>query len=153
MNPGAAEHTRGRGRKVIDVKIHGTTAWFEMVGTLLADAASQARLATDFNFCFVERYSDGIELASGLVQGIRFEIIGGKPSFRVGATKEERGNITVEITAAGSRALNTLYGIDPHYKSTIARLKRHGELKVDGDFLQLGFWFHGVHDQIVESTR
>jgi hypothetical protein len=132
--------------------VHGTTAWFNMVGTLLENAAWEATLPPNFNFCFLERFIDGIELNPGLVQGLRFDIIGGRPSFRTGVQKVERGDLTVEITTSGSHVLNRLYDADPRYKLTIAALKKKGELIVDGDFLQLGRWFHGVHDEIVDRT-
>jgi hypothetical protein len=136
-----------------DKTTHGTTAWFEMVGELLEVAAREAALAPDIAFRFVERYTDGADLGGGRVAGLRFEIAGGKTSFRVGVRPEERGDLTVEITAAGSRLLNTLYGDDPAYGLAIADLKRAGALKVDGDFRCVGRWFIDVHDRIVARTR
>jgi hypothetical protein len=144
------------GKETTDMKnktTHGTTAWFEMVGMLLEYAAREAALPPDYAFRFVERYTDGADLGDGRVVGLRFEIAGGRSSFRVGVRPDERGDLTVEITAAGSRLLNTLYGSDPAYRPAIAGLKRAGELKVDGDFRHVGRWFHEVHDQIVERTR
>ena len=62
-----------------DTKVRqGTAAWFEMVGTLMRDAASQASLPRDLNVSLVERYTDGVELFAGLVQGIRLDMRGGK---------------------------------------------------------------------------
>jgi hypothetical protein len=136
-----------------DLKVlHGTTAWFEMVGTVMKDAAAHAKLSPDFNVCLVERYTDGVELGPGLVPGLRFEIIGGKPTFRLGARHGERGDITVEVTAAASRTLNTLRGAGPDFHTALAALLANGELKVDGELSRLGSWFSVVHDRIVART-
>jgi hypothetical protein len=136
-----------------DKTMHGTIAWFEMVGALLEQAAREAVLAPDVAFRFVERYTDGADLGDGRVAGLRFEIAGGETAFQVGVRPEERGDLTVEITTAGSRLLNTLYGDDPAYGPAIADLKRAGALKVDGDFRRAGRWFVEVHDRIVARTR
>lgn len=133
--------------------LHGTTAWFEMVGALMKDAASRAALPADFNIGLVERYTDGVDLGGGLVQGMRFEIVRGEPSFRLGAEPNEQANITVEVTMAGSRQLNTLYGDDPRFSAALAHLQGTGQLKIDGDLARLGEWFSAVHDQIVHRTR
>jgi hypothetical protein len=59
-----------------DAKLRqGTTAWFEMVGRLMIEAASRSRLPPELNLSLVERYTDGVELSEGLVQGIRFDAI------------------------------------------------------------------------------
>lgn len=136
-----------------DMKVpHGTVAWFEMVGTLMVEAAAQAKLPSDFNICLVERYIDGDEMKPGYVQGLRFEITGGQPSFSLGALRDERGNITVEVTAAASYRLNTLYGADPSFRTTVTDLQANGKLRMDGDFTRLGGWFSTVHDRIVDRT-
>ena len=132
---------------------HGTTAWFEMVGTLMTEAALQARLPPDFHVCLVERYIDGVDLGAGLVQGLRFEIVGGKPSFRLGVRRQERADITVEVSVAASRELNTLYSADPDFHAAFAKSQSDGELKLDGDLALLGDWFGAVHDRIVDRTR
>jgi hypothetical protein len=46
----------------------GTTAWFEMVGTLMSEAALQSGLSSELNLSLVERCTDGVELAEGLVK-------------------------------------------------------------------------------------
>jgi hypothetical protein len=95
---------------ITDMKVRqGTAAWFEMAGTLMLEAASQAGLSSNLSVSFVERYIDGDELSNGLVQGLRFDIIDGRSSFRVGVRPDERADITVEITAAAARELNRLY--------------------------------------------
>ncbi len=81
----------------------GTTAWFEMVGMLMSEAASRSGLSPELSVSLVERYTDAVELSKGFVQGIRFDILGAKPSFRVGARHDERADITIEITAAAAR--------------------------------------------------
>uniref|UniRef100_B0T5L2 SCP2 domain-containing protein n=1 Tax=Caulobacter sp. (strain K31) TaxID=366602 RepID=B0T5L2_CAUSK len=130
----------------------GTTAWFEMVGTLMSEVAARSGLSPDLNVSLVERYTDGIELSDGLVQGIRFDILGGKPSFRVGARRDERADVTVEITAAAARALNALLSADPNYPAARDNFLSTGEMRVDGDPSRLGGWLDAVHDPIVART-
>jgi hypothetical protein len=132
--------------------VHGSAAWFDMAGTLMCEAAAHAGLAADLDLSLVERYTDGVELADGLVQGLRFDIVRGKPSFRVGARPGERADITVEVTAAASRELNSLYSADPRYAAATARLRDSSALKVEGDLARLGDWFGTVHDPIVDRT-
>lgn len=67
-----------------DMKLcQGTTEWFNMLGTLMSEAASRAGLSPQLTLSLVERYTDGVDLFEGLVQGIRFDITGGKSSFRI----------------------------------------------------------------------
>jgi hypothetical protein len=68
----------------------GTTAWFEMVGALMVEAATGSGLPKKLTVSFVEIYTDGVEVADGLMQGIRFDIIAGQASFRVGVRPGER---------------------------------------------------------------
>lgn len=133
--------------------LHGTPEWFNMVGAVMMDAARQAELRPGLSVSLVERYTDGAELGPGLFQGLRFEIAGGKPRFRLGVQPDERGDITVEVTKAASYALNTLRGDDPLFHVAFAAVQANGELKVDGDLAQLGTWFSVVHDRIVAKTR
>jgi hypothetical protein len=137
-----------------DAKLQqGTAAWFEMVGTLMRNAATRSGLSQDLNVSLVERYSDGSELGDGLVQGIRFEIVAGAPSFRVGARPGESADVTVEVTAAAARALNLLFSTDPDYERARARLNETGEMRVDGDPSRLGCWLDAIHDPIVDRTK
>ncbi|MYM75012.1 hypothetical protein GTP56_22845 [Duganella sp. FT134W] len=131
---------------------HGRARWFEMVGEVLLDAATQANLPPDLNIRLVERYIDGTELSPGLVQGLRFDIVNGKPAFQLGARPDERGDITVEVTKAASYTLNTLRSEDPRFHAAFTNLLAAGELKIDGDLSQLGSWFSVVHDRIVDHT-
>ncbi len=133
--------------------VQGTAAWFEMVGRLLVDAASRAALPADLNVSLVERYSDGTGLSDGLVQGLRFELLGGKPVFRAGVGPSERGDVTIEVTAAAARTLNTLYADDPHFAEARGRFLATGEMVVAGDPSRFGAWFDTVHDPIVDRTR
>lgn len=112
---------------------HGALAWFEMVGAVMTEAAVRSGLAADLNVSLVERYTDGAEMGEGLVQGLRFDIRDGKPGFRAGARPDERADITIEITAAGARALNLLYGDDPEYALLLDRLLSIGEMRIEGD--------------------
>jgi hypothetical protein len=132
--------------------LHGTAAWFDMVGSVLMDAATRAELPQDHNVSLVERYTDGSALGPGLVQGLRLDIINGKPSFRRGARRDECGDVTVEVTRAASYKLNTLPGDDPAFQRALAHLQANGELKIEGDPARLGVWFTVVHDQIVAQT-
>lgn len=130
----------------------GTAAWFDMVGTLMSEAACRYGLAPELNFSLVERYTDGVELVGGLVQGLRFDILGGKPSFRVGAWRGEQADITIEITAAAARTLNSLYSTDPNYLAARAKFLSTGEMRIHGDPSQMGDWLNTVHDPIVDRT-
>ncbi len=137
----------------IDLKVpHGTTAWFEMLGEVMCEAASRGGLSPDFNMSVVEPFTDGAQLPGGLVQGFRFDIIGGKPSFKIGVRPDERGDITIFITAAASHKLNTLHATDPEYQTTLGNFLSTGEMRVDGDPSQLGDWLHPVHDAVVDRT-
>lgn len=131
---------------------HGTVEWFNMVGTVLMDAARQAELPPNWNVSLVERYTDGIELSPGLYPGLRFDIVGGKPSFRLGARLGERGDITVDVTRAASYTLNTLRGDDPLFHAAFAHLQATGEFQMEGDLSRLGSWFGAAHDRIVDKT-
>jgi hypothetical protein len=131
---------------------HGTTSWFEMVGTFMAEAASKAGLPPDLHVSFVERYTDGIELSEGLVQGVRFDIENGRPSFRVGARSHEHADITVEITRSAARKLNALRSADPAYPAARDEFLRSGEMRVVGDPSRMGAWLESVHDPIVDRT-
>ena len=136
-----------------DKLAHGTREWFGMVGEVMLDAAARAGLAPDLHVSLVERYIDGAPLGAGLVQGLRFAIRGGQAAFRIGAGLDERGDITLEVTAAGARQLNTLSGADPCFRASVAALRDSGHLHIDGDLAQLGDWFGAVHDEIVRRTR
>ena len=98
------------------------------------------------------RLAHGSEFADGLVQGLRFDIEDGKPSCRIGAGRNERADITVDVTAAAWRELNALYSADPRYPAATARLLANGALRVEGDMARLGAWFDAVHDRIVDRT-
>lgn len=101
----------------------------------------------------VERYTDGLELSEGLVQGLRFDIVAGMPSFRVGVRKDERADVTVEVTTAAAHELNLLRSTNPAYQTTLGNFVASGEMRVDGDPSQMGDWLNAVHDPIVDRTR
>jgi hypothetical protein len=130
----------------------GTAAWFEAVGALMVEAAKRSGPPPEMNLSLVEIYTDGIEMENGLVQGIRFDIIAGRPSFRVGVRPGERGDVTVEITAAAAQRLNSLRSVDPSYAAAIDQVLTTGEMRVDGDPSRLGGWLQELHDPIVELT-
>ena len=131
---------------------HGSAAWFHMVGNLMCEAATRADLPADLIVSLVERYIDGVPFQDELVQGLRFDIWAGKPTFRIGALPTERSDITVEVTAAASRELNSLYRADPRFQEALTRLRSSGAIRIDGDLARLGDWFGTVHDQIVDFT-
>lgn len=60
--------------------------------------------------------------------------------------------MTIDVTAAASRALNTTPGDDPRFAALLADLQARGVLTIDGDLARLGAWFGAVHDRIVERT-
>ncbi len=128
----------------------GTPSWFEMVGQVMSEAAERAGLPPDQNVTLVERYTDGGDFGSGLVQGFRFDIVGGKPSYRVGVRPEEQGDITVEVSSTIARELNRM----PAEASAIARESYvgTGEIHQEGDLSQLGDWFGQVHQSILDRT-
>jgi hypothetical protein len=130
----------------------GTAAWFEMVGQLMSEAVVRSGLSPDLTLSLVERYTDGVELSEGFVQGLRFDIVRGKPSFRVGARWDEKTDVTIEITAAAARALNSLRSADPQYSAACDRFLRTGEMRVVGDPSRIGRWLGAVHDPIVDRT-
>lgn len=131
---------------------HGSAAWFAMVGEVLLTAARQAERLPDHDVSLVERYTDGVEWRPGLFQGLRFDIIDGQPYFRLGAGRDERADVTVEVTAAASYTLNSLRGDDPRFAAAAADLQASGDFRIDGELSQLGSWFSAVHDRIVERT-
>lgn len=131
----------------------GTSEWFEMVGRLMIQAASDAELARSLNVSFVERYTDGVEVQDGRVQGIRFDVVAGVGSYRIGAEREETADIVVEITAEAARRLNSLRAGDPAYPAVRQRYLETGEMRVTGDPARLGAWLEDVHDPIVERTK
>jgi hypothetical protein len=130
----------------------GSVAWFEMVGALLCDAALTSGLSPQGDVSLVERYIDGALLSDGLVQGFRFAVSGGKPSFRVGANADEQADITVLISAAAARTLNLLYNADPQYPEAFANFQRAGDIDVVGDITMLGAMLTSIHDAIVDRT-
>ncbi|NML87579.1 hypothetical protein HHL26_00650 [Sphingobium sp. TB-6] len=131
---------------------HGTPAWFEMVGGHMREAAAGAGLPPDLTISVVERYIDGVALADGLVQGLRFDIVSGKPTFRAGVGLDEQADILIEITSSAAHRLNTLYSADPAYHEAIGTYLGSGEMRVQGDPSQLGDWLGTVHDPIVDRT-
>lgn len=130
----------------------GTREWFEMVGTLMSELAVEAGLPPELNVSLVERYIDGAEIGDGLVQGMRFDIVDGQPSFRIGAGADERGDVIVEVTAAVARELNLLRSYDPAYAAAVDQAVVAGDMRVDGDISLLGGWLGAVHDPIVDRT-
>lgn len=130
----------------------GTPAWFHMVGELMARAAQRAGLPPSLTVSLVERYADGSTLSGGLVQGIRFDILEGQPSFRIGVGQDETADIVVEITAEAARRLNSLRAADPAYTTARKRYLETGEMRVTGEPTRLGAWLEDVHDPIVDRT-
>ena len=134
-------------------KLHlGTMDWFKMVGTLMCEHASLARLPEEMNVSLVERYVDGAELTDGLFQGIRFDLIAGKPWFRAGVLAGERGDVTIDVTMAASRQINALHSADPNYLVAMNCLQAAGQMRVDGEISRIGEWLKAVHDAIVDRT-
>jgi hypothetical protein len=130
----------------------GTPAWFEMVGTLMSEFAAAVSLPPELNVSLVERYTDGDEIGDGLVQGIRFDIVDGRPSFRIGAGRDERADVAVEVTAAVAHELNVLQSDDPAYAAAIDQAVVAGNMRVNGDPSRFGGWLDAVHNPIVDRT-
>ena len=134
------------------MEAHGSAEWFRMVGALMCEAAREATLPPSLHVSLVERFLDGAALPGGQVAGLRFDIVDGRPAFRIGVGPDETGDITIEVTAAASRTLNTLYGADPRFGAEVTRLQKAGALRIAGDLGLLGSWFDAVHDRIVART-
>ncbi|MFC7380519.1 hypothetical protein [Brevundimonas sp. GCM10030266] len=86
------------------------------------------------------------------MQGIRFDIAEGRPTFRIGAGRDERAEAIVEVTAAVARELNLLRSDDPAYVAARDRAIAEGGMRVDGAPSKLGGWLDAVHDPIVDRT-
>lgn len=131
---------------------HGSAAWFAMVGELMCEAARDAALPSGFDASLVERFIGGAALPGRQVEGMRFDILGGRPTFRIGVGAQETADVTIEVTAQVSRALNTLLGEDPRFAAEFTHAIEAGELRIVGDLERLGAWFGAVHDRIVART-
>lgn len=129
----------------------GSRAWFEMVGEVMSRVAEQAGLPADKSVSLVERYTDGTDFGDGLVQGFRFDIVGGQPSYRVGVGPSEKGDITVEVASRVAYELNQM----PAAASAKARQNymEAGDIRQEGDLSRLGAWFADAHKAILERTR
>ncbi|MGJ5180947.1 hypothetical protein ACQR16_23295 [Bradyrhizobium oligotrophicum] len=130
----------------------GTAAWFEMVGKLVCEAASRANLPPNLNWSLVERYRDGSPLQNGRVQGIRIDVKNGRPSFQIGVSKDERGDVTIEISRKAARELNLLYATDPAYAVVRDAALSLGEIRIDGDLAPVVDWLGVAHAPIVDRT-
>ena len=109
-------------------------------------------LPPTLNVSLVELYTDGVELEKVLIQGLRFDIVAGRPSFRVGVRPDERGDIFIKITTAAAQTLNSLRSANPAYAAAIDEAMRSGEMRVEGDPSRLGGWLQALHDPIVDRT-
>lgn len=130
----------------------GSRGWFEMVGALLCQAIAQEGPAPELEWSLVERYSDGFELAPGLVQGIRLDISGGKARYRVGVARDETGDATVEVNSATARALNLLPKADPAFERIMAAALAADTLRIEGDLAPIAPALANTHDEIVART-
>lgn len=132
--------------------IAGSLEWLNMVGAVLQNAAESAGLPASQTISLVEHCIDGPEIAPGLVQGLRFDIRNGMPSFRVGVEPDEVGDITVHVTPEVAQRLNQLYTSDPALEQVQQEARVRDELRVQGDASKLGAWFPASHDEIVRRT-
>ncbi|MCS6759729.1 MAG: hypothetical protein MO852_12855, partial [Candidatus Devosia euplotis] len=117
---------------------HGTADWFAMVGTIMVEGALQTELPADLNVSLVERYTDGMALPGGTVQGLRFDVTAGTPSFRIGAYPDEQADLIVEISTAAAQTLNRLHSAEPRYRVTLDAFVQRGEMRVTGNITRLG---------------
>jgi hypothetical protein len=68
----------------------------------------------------------------------------------LGARQDERTDITVEITAAAARELNTLKGAQ--YQAAHDHFLSTKEMRLQGDPSSMGAWREAVHDPIVDRA-
>lgn len=123
-----------------------------MIGALLCEAIARKGPDPHLAWLLVERYSDGFELAPGLVQGLRLDIRGGEARFRVGVGREESGDATIDVTSATARALNLLPQADPGFDRTTAAALAAGSLRIKGDLVPIAAALFKTHDEIVART-
>jgi len=138
----------------VDAKIaYGTRPWFEMIGEVMCGAATAAKLDADVNFRLVEHFVNGDDWGDGLFEGFRLDIVKGEPSFQVGVRPGEFGDLTVNVTRAASRTLNTLHGYDPGFEPALQRLTNAGEFEVvNGNLSDLFELIGPIHDEVVDRT-
>lgn len=132
--------------------LHGTVAWFDMVGAEIVKAAAQFELPRDLRFSVIERYVDGADLGDGLCQGLRISVADGRVVCRTGARADETADVVIEVTAVVARELNLLFGADPAHRQALNDAIASGELRTSGDLGSLGPVFDMAHDRIVERT-
>jgi hypothetical protein len=132
--------------------VQGSVAWFEMIGTLLCQALLEEDAQRPGRWTLVERYVDGTPLPDGRVQGIRIDMRGARVSYRVGVLPDERGDATIEVTAAAARALNILYDTDPAFGRLSQAAVERGELRVHGDMTPIARVLARTHNDIVDRT-
>lgn len=137
-----------------DTKLsYGTKAWFEMIGETMCDFARKANLSSDVNYSLVEHFTDGDTWEGGLSEGFRFDIVNGKPAFRVGAKPGELCDLTINVTRNASQTLNTMRGDDPRFEATLEKFMTSGEFHVvQGDLMDLFNLIGPVHDTVVDRT-
>ena len=132
--------------------LQGSSEWFEMVGAVICEALNRPGLRAGVNWSLVERYSDGEPLPNGLMQGIRFDIRDGVATFRLGALPDERGDATIEVTAAAARALNLLRNDDPRFGPARDKAVQTGAMRIEGDLSPIAATLADTHDFIVDRT-
>ncbi len=132
--------------------VHGSDGWFEMIGAVLCETIARERPDPHLEWSFVERYSDGFELAPGLVQGIRLDIRSGEARYRVGVGREEAGDATIDVTSTTARELNRLLQAEPGFDRMMAAALAAGSLRIEGDLTPIAAALSKTHDEIVART-
>lgn len=132
--------------------LHGSAAWFDMVGAEIVKAAVQFELPRDLRFSVIERYVDGADLGDGLYQGLRISVADGAVVCRTGVRADETADVVIEVTAVVARQLNSLFGADPGYPRALTDAVASAELRKSGDLRPIGPIFDMAHDRIVERA-
>ncbi|UYB54284.1 hypothetical protein OCJ37_10290 [Xanthomonas sp. AM6] len=132
--------------------VQGSSEWFDMVGTLVCRAVKRAGYPFPGNWTLIERYSDGVRLPNGLIQGIRFDLRAGAAAYRVGVAPEEQGDATIEVTSAAARTLNLLYSHDPRFETNMKHALDSGAITVEGDLSPIAEALAQSHNDIVDRT-
>lgn len=146
----STDGTLGHSWPAEHVTVQGSREWFEMLGTLMVEAAGLVPLPD--RVTFLERYRDGTDLGESRVQGICFDVADGRATYRVGVRPDDRADIEVSVTREAARSLNLMLSTDAGHDAARARYAESGELTLVGDSSPLAALLALLHDPVVRRT-